>query len=382
MMMKKAGVATAKACTLVSFTGAAFIACALVTGCRQDMQDQPKSYPQRGSTFFADGRYVRAQVPQTVARSQGDPEDYFHTGLIDGREGDGFPLTLTPEIMARGQERYNVYCSPCHSRVGNGLGRIVERGYYAAASFHSTRLRTAPLGHFVQVITKGYGAMPDYATEVQPFDRWAISAYIRALQLSQNAEATNIGSSPRVRKLTDIVASQGFAPDFLNALSPSVRPYAAPVNPTSGTVPAVNVPAPAVANGGQPMAAKAKSSPARAGTQPTANAPEANVSSAAPSKTTGSVASAAGQLTAATHSAEAGREIYARNCALCHQATRAGLPPLIPGLIGIVPKVGETHIREVVTNGIPMGKPPMPAFTTLSGDDFNNLITFLKTDNH
>jgi len=140
-------------------------------GCRQDMHDQPKFLPLRGSSLFADGRSARNQVPGTVARSQGEVNSYFLTGLVDGKEGDGLPIPVTPTLLARGQERYNVYCSPCHSRVGNGEGMIVQRGYYQAANFHSDRLRRAPLGHFVNVIVNGYGAMPTYAAAVKPMDR-------------------------------------------------------------------------------------------------------------------------------------------------------------------------------------------------------------------
>lgn len=162
----------------------------VLAGCRQDMHDQPKFYPQRGTTLFADGRSARPQVEDTVARSQGDQDSYFYTGLQGGKEGDGLPVPLTMATMERGQERYNIYCTPCHSRVGNGAGMIVQRGYRPAGNFHEDRLRTAPLGHFFSVMTNGYGAMPDYAAQLTPQDRWAVAAYIRALQLSQNAKST------------------------------------------------------------------------------------------------------------------------------------------------------------------------------------------------
>src|ERR1700743_2180477 len=180
----------------------------VLSGCRQDMQDQPKFVPQRGTTLFADGRSARPQVENTVARNQLHEDQYFFTGLQGGKEGDGLPFALTPAVMERGQERYNIYCTPCHSRVGNGVGMIVQRGYRPAGNFHTDRLRNAPLGHFFAVMTNGYGAMPDYASQVTPADRWAIVAYIRALQLSQNATAADLGGQ-QARPLATIAHEQG-----------------------------------------------------------------------------------------------------------------------------------------------------------------------------
>jgi mono/diheme cytochrome c family protein len=183
-------------------------------GCRQDMQDQPKFFPQRGTTFYTDGRSVRPQVANTVARNQAHPDSYFATGLVDGKEGDGLPFPVTAQVLARGQERYNVYCTPCHSRVGNGEGMIVERGYSKAGNFHTARLRNAPLGHFFHVITNGYGSMPDYASQVTPADRWAIVAYIRALQLSQNAQQADVPSGAHIASLKNIAESEGMPASF------------------------------------------------------------------------------------------------------------------------------------------------------------------------
>ena len=148
----------------------------VLAGCRQDMHNEPKFYPQRGTTFFADGRSVRPQVENTVARNQLHQDSYFDTGVVDGKEADGMPLPVTPELLARGQEQYNVFCTPCHSRVGNGAGMIVQRGYRPAGNFHTDRLRNAPLGHFYSVIANGYGAMPEYGSQVNTADRWAIVA--------------------------------------------------------------------------------------------------------------------------------------------------------------------------------------------------------------
>ena len=186
----------------------------LLAGCRQDMHNQPKFYPQRGTTFFADGRSARPQVENTVARGQLDPGSYFETGMMNGVEGNAMPFPVTIDVLARGQERYNVYCTPCHSRVGNGVGMIVQRGYAKAGNFHTARLQAAPLGHFFNVITNGYGAMPDYSSQVTPEDRWAIVAYVRALQLSQNAQQTDVPAGSHVQPLPDIAEQQGFSRTF------------------------------------------------------------------------------------------------------------------------------------------------------------------------
>jgi len=118
-------------------------------------------------------------------------------------------------VLKRGQERYNVYCTPCHSRVGNGAGMIVERGYSKAGNFHTARLQAAPLGHFFNVMTNGYGAMPDYAAQLTPADRWAVVAYIKALQLSQNAQPGDVAAGAQVKPLADIASEEGFPAGFV-----------------------------------------------------------------------------------------------------------------------------------------------------------------------
>jgi Cytochrome C oxidase, cbb3-type, subunit III len=185
-----------------------------ILGCRQDMHDQPKFFPQRGTSFYADGRSVRPQVENTVARNQLHQDSYFYTGLVGGKEGDGLPFPVTSQVLERGQERYNVYCTPCHSRVGNGIGMIVQRGYAKAGSFHSARLESAPLGHFFNVISNGYGAMPDYSAQVTPADRWAIVAYIKALQLSQKATQADVPAGSHVQTLSSIAESEGLPAGF------------------------------------------------------------------------------------------------------------------------------------------------------------------------
>jgi len=189
-------------------------AMALMAGCRQDMHNQPKFYPQRGTSFYADGRSVRPQVENTVARNQMHENGYFYTGFVSGKEGDGLPFPVTMPLMQRGQEKYNVYCTPCHSRVGNGAGMIVQRGYAAAGNFHTARLQAAPLGHFFNVISNGYGAMPDYSAQLTPADRWAVVAYVRALQLSQKATVADVGNGSHVEPLSAISERNGFPAGF------------------------------------------------------------------------------------------------------------------------------------------------------------------------
>ena len=213
-------------------------ACAMtlvLAGCRQDMQDQPKFYPQRGTTLFADGRSVRPQVENTVGRDQLHEDSYFYTGLQDGKEGDGLPIALNAATMQRGQERYNIYCTPCHSRVGNGDGMIVQRGYRPAGNFHTDRLRSAPLGHFFAVMTNGYGAMPDYSAQLSPADRWAVAAYIRALQLSQNAKSSDLPAGAHPNDLHAIANDQGMLPNLADPWGyPATAVYGTPNGEDNG----------------------------------------------------------------------------------------------------------------------------------------------------
>ena len=202
--MKKIRAHSARALTLSAAAALMFVA-----GCRQDMQDQPKMIPQRESQFFADGRSVRPQVEHTVARGQLREDEYFYTGLVNGKEQDALPFPATLQVLERGQERYNVYCTPCHSRVGNGQGMIVERGYKPAGNYHDPKRLAQPLSHYFFVMTNGYGAMPDYSSQLTPADRWAVAAYIRALQLSQNAKQSDAPQGAKVENLTDIAEKEG-----------------------------------------------------------------------------------------------------------------------------------------------------------------------------
>jgi hypothetical protein len=181
---------------LAGVLGAAFLA----LGCSQDMANQPKYRAQRGSPFFDDGRTERPRVAQTVARGEVTPDDAFHTGRVPG--GDYLrepPMPVTRELLLRGRERFEVFCAPCHDRVGRGEGIVVRRGFRRPTSFHTERLREAPAGHYFDAITNGFGVMPSYAAPVATADRWAIVAYIRALQRSQNARLADVPPAERAR---------------------------------------------------------------------------------------------------------------------------------------------------------------------------------------
>jgi mono/diheme cytochrome c family protein len=168
-----------------------------VGGCRRDMQDQPKFVPLRESDFFGDRRSERPLVEGTVARGDAEASDLLYTGKVNGQLATAFPFPVTWDVMARGQERFNIFCSPCHGRTGNGDGMIVRRGFRAPPSFHVDRLREAPLGHFFDVMTNGFGAMPDYKAQVPVRDRWAIIAYLRALQQSTAASIADVPADKR-----------------------------------------------------------------------------------------------------------------------------------------------------------------------------------------
>ena len=172
---------------------------ALLTGCRQDMQDQPKYIPLRPSSFFADGRSERPLVEGTVARGHLDADTAFYRGKVDGKPINAIPFSITRAVLQRGQERFNIYCAPCHDRLGNGHGMIAQRGFNhpPPQSYHIDRLRQAPVGYFFDVITNGLGAMPDYAAQIEPRDRWAIVAYVRVLQLSQHASVNDVPPEAR-----------------------------------------------------------------------------------------------------------------------------------------------------------------------------------------
>ena len=163
-------------------------ASALLTGCRQDMHNQPRYKPLAAATFFGDGRSARPTIEDTVARGQLHIDSARYTGKENGKDVDTIPIQITKDDLMRGQDRFNIYCSPCHGRLGNGHGMIVSRGLRQPPSYHDERLRTAPIGHFFDVMTNGYGSMYSYASRVAVDDRWRIAAYIRVLQFSQDPD--------------------------------------------------------------------------------------------------------------------------------------------------------------------------------------------------
>ena len=188
----------------------------LLTGCRQDMHDQPRMYPLRPSPVFEDGRSARPLLQGVVARGQLREDRAFYTGKgPDDQPAEVYPFAITAEVLTRGQQRFNIYCTPCHDYGGTGNGMIVQRGFRRPPSFHTDRLRQQPPGYIVDVIGNGFGAMADYAAQVQPHDRWAIAAYVKTLQYSQNVPVSEL--TPEMRqKLPAPPATQ----DRGNAASP------------------------------------------------------------------------------------------------------------------------------------------------------------------
>jgi len=172
---------------------------ALLLGCRQKMANQPRYDPLEPSDFFADKMSARPRIPGTVARGELVSNDFMATGKINGADGDGFPFAVTAAVMNRGEERFNIYCSQCHGKVGDGNGMVPSRGYRRPPSFHTEALRRAVTGHFFDVMTNGFGAMPSYAPQVPVEDRWAIIAYIRALQLAQNGTIDDLPPDLRAK---------------------------------------------------------------------------------------------------------------------------------------------------------------------------------------
>ena len=167
------------------------------TACRQDMHDTPYYRGLRESEIFANGSAARTLVAGTVARGHLDEDTLLHQGKVDGQHALAFPFPITREGLDRGEQRYNIYCAPCHGRTGEGNGMVVQRGYRQAASYHIDRLRDAPVGYLFDVVTNGFGVMPDYKAQIPVEDRWLIIAYVRALQLSHHATETDVPPSER-----------------------------------------------------------------------------------------------------------------------------------------------------------------------------------------
>jgi mono/diheme cytochrome c family protein len=163
-----------------------------VVACRQDMHDQPRMKPLRGSGMFPDGRSARPLVAGTVARGTLQEDEAFFTGRTKAGFVSEPPVEVTDELLHRGRERFEVFCSPCHGRTGRGDGMVVQRGFKQPPSYHTERLRTLPIGYLYDVASHGFGAMSGYAAQVPPADRWAIVAYVRVLQYSQYAPVADV----------------------------------------------------------------------------------------------------------------------------------------------------------------------------------------------
>jgi mono/diheme cytochrome c family protein len=172
---------------------------ALSSACRLDMHVQPRQNPLSRSDFYADHRSARPPVEGTVSRGHLQADNYFFTGKIGNAPGDAMPFPVTKEVLERGRERFDIYCAPCHSRLGDGNGFVPSRGFSRKPpSYHIPRLQKAPLGYFFDVMTNGFGIMSDYSSQISPEDRWKIVAYIRALQLSQNATTADVPPGQKI----------------------------------------------------------------------------------------------------------------------------------------------------------------------------------------
>jgi mono/diheme cytochrome c family protein len=192
-----------------------------VTACRQDMHDQAKLEPYESSRFFADGQASRPLPAGTVARGQLREDKLLHTGMTPaGTFTAALPIPLDAQVLRRGRERFDAFCSPCHDRLGTGRGMVVRRGFKAPTSFHDERLRQSPVGYFFDVMTNGFATMPSYASQIAVEDRWAIAAYVRALQLSQNARLAELPEADRRA--------------FADAIRPAQPAAAAPAQPPPG----------------------------------------------------------------------------------------------------------------------------------------------------
>ena len=197
-MTRKSSRATTRAARILGLAALAL----WLTGCRMDMHEQPKYLPYEPTTFFDDGRSERPVVPGTVARGQLRLDELLYTGKENGALSNRFPFPITRQDLERGRQRYNIYCTPCHDYTGSGRGIVVQRGFPPPPSYHIDRLRQAPVGHFFDVMTSGYGSMYSYASRIEPEDRWRIAAYIRVLQLSEHSTVQDVPESER-QKLTE-----------------------------------------------------------------------------------------------------------------------------------------------------------------------------------
>jgi mono/diheme cytochrome c family protein len=193
--------------------GLAIVALLVAAGCRQDMHDAPRYEAFEASSTFADNRASRSAPVGTVARGWLREDEALYTGKIAGVPVDEFPFAIGREELARGQQRFNIYCTPCHGRLGDGNGMVVQRGLRQAASYHQDRLRQEKNGYFFDVITNGFGAMQGYAEQIPVRDRWLIVAYVRTLQLSQHASVNDVPADRRGALDATPATTQATAPD-------------------------------------------------------------------------------------------------------------------------------------------------------------------------
>ncbi len=193
------------ACALVAVS-------ALAAGCRQDMHNGPNYEVYEANASFPDGRASRNFPAGTVARGELREDEHFYTGKVNGDYAAEFPFAVAAADLQRGQDRFTIYCTPCHGQLGDGKGMVVQRGLRQAANYHQDRLRTIEAGYLFDVITNGFGAMQGYAEQVPPRDRWLIAAYVRALQLSQNATVDDVPAADRGRLDAAPAPAAGAAP--------------------------------------------------------------------------------------------------------------------------------------------------------------------------
>jgi mono/diheme cytochrome c family protein len=200
--------------------------------CRQDMHDQPRYEPYERSTFFADGMASRSLPAGVVARGQLNEDTLFHTGKNpDGTLSAHLPAPVDAQVLRRGRERFDIFCSPCHGRLGDGQGMAARRGFKQPPTFHQQRLREQPVGYYFDVITRGFGVMPSYAAAVPASDRWAIAAYIRALQLSQHATAAELSAADQ-QALRALPPTPAGPSEAASAPPPGAPPAPAPSTPS------------------------------------------------------------------------------------------------------------------------------------------------------
>ncbi len=186
-----------------------------MVGCNTDMWVQKKTAPLSDSEMFADGSSARPLVPGTIPRGHLREDGVFYTGIENGKWTDKIPVPVTNDLLKRGRDRFDIYCSPCHGRIGDGKGMIAQRGFQLkrpVGNYHTERLRKMPVGHFYDVITNGYGAMYSYASRIEPQDRWAVVAYVRALQLSQHSSVNDLSADEKA-KLDEKIETKKAGPE-------------------------------------------------------------------------------------------------------------------------------------------------------------------------